>query len=536
MPNINQSSENPKNTSSAGDVFSTANAAHSTPKTTWKGIFWAARTRILLWYIAILAIIFVIFIPVFLQLLYTRVDARVRRDMTEKTEAFEALLAGKTATEKADDGEEEDDEVENQPIERPDTRLKPPETTQDLEEFFDAFLLRQLPEDEVYLLSFVNGKLYKSSPRARPEILARDSQLVRKWAKQVTPDRGETVINDPEIGTLLYIIRPVIVDDQPLGVFVVAHTTAGERGEVLDVIAVMIQLAGAMGIVALMLGWIASGYILAPLRSLSTTARSIGESDLTRRIPVRGQGEIAELTKTFNDMMDRLQFAFTSQRNFINDAGHELRTPITIIRGHLELMGDTPEEQQESIAVVMDELDRMSRFVDDLILLAKSEHLDFLQLETVNIAALTTELFTKAQALAERHWQLEGTSNCLVVIDRQRITQAVINLAQNATQHTQVNDTITIGSAIRQGKVHLWVKDTGEGISLSDQQRIFDRFARAAKSRRRSEGAGLGLSIVKAIAEAHGGEVTLRSQLGQGSTFAIVIPLEPPKELSARAI
>jgi signal transduction histidine kinase len=189
-------------------------------------------------------------------------------------------------------------------------------------------------------------------------------------------------------------------------------------------------------------------------------------------------------------------------------------------------MGHDPVEQQETITIVMDELDRMNRLVDDLILLAKSERPDFLQLETVNVEALTQELFSKACALADRHWVLDNVGRGQAVLDRQRITQAIMNLAQNATQYTQPNQTIAIGSAIRSKMVHFWVRDTGEGISLDDQQRIFDRFARAANSRRRSEGAGLGLSIVRAIVEAHHGQIKLRSQLGKGSTFTIMIPLD----------
>jgi signal transduction histidine kinase len=225
-------------------------------------------------------------------------------------------------------------------------------------------------------------------------------------------------------------------------------------------------------------------------------------------------------------MMDRLEATFTTQRNFINDAGHELRTPITIIRGHLELMdNDNPEEVEETATLVIDELDRMSRFVEDLILLAKAERPDFLHLETVDVSSLSLELFLKAQALAERNWCLDKTAQGKIVVDRQRLTQAVMNLAQNATQHTKTTDTIAIGSSIIQGKVKFWVRDTGEGITYTDQERIFDRFARAANSRRRSEGAGLGLSIVKAIAEAHNGEVTLHSQPGKGANFCIILPV-----------
>ncbi len=281
---------------------------------------------------------------------------------------------------------------------------------------------------------------------------------------------------------------------------------------------------------ALVLAWFAAGRVLIPLRLLTNTAHAITESDLTQRILIQGRGELAEVAKTFNDMMDRLEGAFDTQRDFINDAGHELRTPITIIRGHLELLDDDPEAQQETIALVMDELDRMSRLVEDLLLLSKAERPDFLQLETIDLQLLTEELFTKATALADRNWKLEATTTGRMVGDRQRITEAVMNLAQNATQHTAPTDTIFLGMAITKHKVKLWVSDTGEGIALEDQERIFERFARAANSRRRSEGSGLGLSIVQAIAEAHGGQVCLRSQLAVGATFTLVLPLDPPRE------
>jgi signal transduction histidine kinase len=173
----------------------------------------------------------------------------------------------------------------------------------------------------------------------------------------------------------------------------------------------------------------------------------------------------------------------------------------------------------------------MSRFVDDLILLAKTERPDFLKLDVVDIATLTDELFTKAKGLAPRNWQFDASATGTMVVDRQRLTQAVMNLAQNATQHTQESDTISIGSGISKGKVRFWVQDTGEGIATDDQKRIFERFARVSTSRRRSEGAGLGLSIVKAIVQAHGGKIYLKSLFGTGSTFTIVLPQEPAKEV-----
>jgi signal transduction histidine kinase len=320
-------------------------------------------------------------------------------------------------------------------------------------------------------------------------------------------------------------IKLVKTRQETLGVFVVAHATAGERKEALEALNVIVEVKLLILSLALFVAWLAAGRILAPLNLLTKTVKSIDESDLSQRIPIKGSDEISELGSTFNEMMDRLETSFATQRNFLNDAGHELRTPITIIRGHLEVMGDEPHEKAETVNLVMDELDRMNRLVDDLVLLAKAERPDFLQLETVDIGILTEEIFSKARTLAQRTWTLDNIGRGKILVDRQRLTQAMINLAQNATQYTTADSLIAIGSNLTKERAELWVRDTGEGIAENEQARVFERFARASNTRRRSEGAGLGLSIVKAIAEAHDGYVRLQSHLGIGSTFIIVLPL-----------
>ncbi len=492
-----------------------------------RGFFWATRTRILSWYAIILFVIFLVFIPAIRQALYAQVNQRVNDESREKIQIFEQLLTGKSNSSEPLD-EESIEAIDN--LRSGDTRLKkPPTTKKELQQFFDAFLGNQLPEDDTFLIALMDERFYKSSPRARPKEMDRDAKIILDWARLTKPAQGEKVILGSEVDSILYLAQPVKIDGEVMGVLVVAHTTAGERGEVLEALAVIVQVSVVVVLFALVLAWFAAGKILAPLRLLTQTARKITETDLNQRITIDGSGELAELGATFNDMMDRLQAAFTSQRHFINDAGHELRTPITIIRGHLELMGNDPQEIQETLTIVMDELERMNRFVNDLMLLAKAEQPDFLQLETVDIRTFTEELFTKVKGLGDRNWQLEAVARGKIVGDRQRLTQAVMNLAQNATQHTNNTDTIALGSMIHRGKISFWVRDTGVGVAPADQQRIFQRFARAANSRRRSEGAGLGLSIVQVIAEAHGGQITLESELGAGSVFTITLPLESPQ-------
>lgn len=489
-----------------------------------RGFFWSTRTRILSWYAIILFLIFLVFIPAFRQALYARVNNRVHDDIKEKIQVFDQLIGDIT-----NNSEPLDEEIIESidKLRSTDNRLlQAPTSKQELREFFDAFLGNQLPNDDTFLIALMDDKFYKSSPRARPKAMDRDAKIIRNWAKLTQSEQGEKVLHNDEVDSIIYLARPVKINNEVMGVLVIAHTTAGERAEVLEAVAVIVQVSIIVVIFALVLAWFAAGKILAPLRLLTQTTRKISETDLNQRITIDGSGELAELGATFNAMMDRLQDAFISQRNFINDAGHELRTPITIIRGHLELMGDDPQERQETLTIVMDELERMNRFVNDLMLLAKAEQPDFLQLETIDVQTFTKELFAKVRGLGDRIWQLEAVARGKIVGDRQRLTQAIMNLAQNATQHTNNTDTISLGSRIYGGQVNFWVRDTGTGIPKADQQRIFQRFARAANSRRRSDGAGLGLSIVQVIAEAHRGKITLESEVGEGSIFRIILPLE----------
>jgi two-component system, OmpR family, sensor kinase len=218
-----------------------------------------------------------------------------------------------------------------------------------------------------------------------------------------------------------------------------------------------------------------------------------------------------------------------TQREFIKDASQELRGPIMVCRGHLELLGDDPEERRETLALVMDELDRMGRIVNGLQLLAEAEQPGFLQPDRIDLELFTHELTAKASALASRRWMLDDTADGNLVADRQRLTEAVMNLALNAVQHTRADDTIAIGTSVTGNEVRLWVRDTGSGISVADQARIFTRFTRGADAHLRYRGGGLGLAIVREIADAHGGQVELESRVGEGSTFTIALPRHPSK-------
>lgn len=458
------------------------------------------RTRILLMYVLLMLIFMGLSIPLSLRLIQRQVSGRVREDLQEAQENFREAYQ---IWEKS-----------------------PNQTVSDLEVFYDDFLSTQVPEDDNFLILIIDQKFYRSYPSFLPEPMLPGSKLFQVWQSVTTFTRGEISTEDPEVDRILYKTEPLLLEGEQRGIFIIAHITAGEQDEALASVYVFAKVAAGVLFISLLLAWFGTGRLLAPVRELASTARTISDSDLSQRLSIQGSGELSDLAQTFNAMMDRLQGAFDSQRRFVNDAGHELRTPITIVRGHLELMGHDPQEQKETVELVLDELDRMGRLVNDMIALAKAERPDFLQYETIEVAAFVQELFTKAQALTERNWQLDCRCSGTVEGDRQRLTGAVLNLLRNATQHTQPTHLIELGCKSTPTHVQIWVKDTGTGIALGDQHRIFDRFSRVVQ--RQSDGSGLGLAIVKAIVDAHKGQIELVSQPGSGSTFTIMLPLKPP--------
>jgi two-component system, OmpR family, sensor kinase len=227
---------------------------------------------------------------------------------------------------------------------------------------------------------------------------------------------------------------------------------------------------------------------------------------------------------------DQLDAVVRSQREFVRDAGHELRDRLTICRGHLELISDDPNERRATIALVLNELERMGRIIDDLQVLAEADQPDFLRCEWIDVALFVHELIAKASSLDLRNWTLDNTPEGTLFADRQHLTQAVMNLMLNAVQHTLPEDSITLGASLSQDGARVWVRDNGSGILGSDQARIFDRFVRGTDTGRYYRGSGLGLAIVKAIANAHGGHVELESRVGEGSTFTIIVPRHPREE------
>lgn len=391
---------------------------------------------------------------------------------------------------------------------------------------FETFLSQQYPDSEEALVGTWR------TPRGPRALSQEQSPAV----EAVAQDRAvlQRLLDDPRMsgrtetahGTMHWV--KIRADTERGPAWFITERFTGQDTANADRTVRLITGVSAVGVVlAAVASWIIAGLILAPVRDVRRTAAEISEHDLTRRIPVQGRDDIAALAEQFNAMLDRLQDAFATQRQFVDDVSHELRTPITIVRGNLELLGDDPVERQEVVRLCTDELDRMTRIVEDLLVLAKAERPDFATPATVSLAELTSDVETKIRTLGDRRWVLEHLGEGAVVVDEQRVTQAMVQLAQNAVQHTEAGSEIRIGSRLRQGAALLWITDHGPGIDPERAERIFERFTHDGPH---PGGAGLGLAIVRAIADAHRGRVRVWSRPGEGATFTLELPVAGPDE------
>jgi len=296
-----------------------------------------------------------------------------------------------------------------------------------------------------------------------------------------------------------------------------------------------------LGLIAIFLTALVSRWIIAislrPLDKVEETAEAIAAGDLSARLPAaKPDTEVGRLTTSLNMMLSRIEQSFSVRvesenklRRFVADASHELRTPLTAIRGFAELHRQGAvsgeEKTKELISRIEGESIRMSSLVEDLLLLARLDQARELDFEPVDLNTLIVEVVASAKAAGPDHpIELNLPQEELFVLgDSRRIHQVVANLLANARTHTPLGTKINITAQQTLAEVIIEVADNGPGLSKSDQERIFERFFRAdpARVRNSGEGSGLGLSIVDAVMKAHGGYVSVKSELDKGATFTL---------------
>ncbi|MDQ6811094.1 MAG: ATP-binding protein [Actinomycetota bacterium] len=368
------------------------------------------------------------------------------------------------------------------------------------------------------------------SPSAR----TRENRLTQNL---LSARAGYSTLELPDVGSLRLLKRIVLIAGGPRvtvgageSLTTVSHAQEDVAGAFI--LASVLALAGA-----LLASYLIGTRVSRPLRRMAAVAARVDAGDLHPRIhDPGGQGhEVRVLADAFNHMLDRLTDAFAGQRAFVADASHELRTPLTVIRGQLEVLAaqENPpgEEVRRVEGLLQAEIARITRLVDDLLLLAKSEQTQFLRIAPIDLPAYLSELWDGMSLIAKRRFELGPIPAGLLRADPDRLAQALRNLAANAIEHTEPEHGL-VRMRVEQtpnGRIRFLVEDDGRGIAAEQLEHIFDRFHRIDAARdRASGGTGLGLAIVRAIAVAHGGRVAAGRSPEGGARIELELPRFTP--------
>ncbi|MGZ3535292.1 MAG: sensor histidine kinase [Thermodesulfobacteriota bacterium] len=363
-----------------------------------------------------------------------------------------------------------------------------------------------------------------------------------------TFETNRTIENTP----LRIMTFPVVENGHVTKIVQIASSLEGVEDALNKLFLILIISVPSTLILASLGGQFLAHKALKPVDDITQTARMITSKNLNQRMnPPKVKDEISRLIETFNEMISRLDQSFQQMKQFSSDASHELKTPLTILKGEVEVMlrrERTSHEYQQTLKSNLEEINRMSQIVEDLLTLSKADTGEIgLNKEDINLTEILNEVVAQMNRLASSKKLDLSSSNHDEDIhlfgDALRLRELFINLIENGIKYTEEGGSIRIflqkvSSARNQSGwlerekgelVKIIVSDTGIGIAQEDQERIFDRFFRVDKARSREQGgSGLGLSICKWIVEAHQGDIEVESELGKGSSFIVRLPLSPP--------
>jgi two-component system, OmpR family, sensor kinase len=323
---------------------------------------------------------------------------------------------------------------------------------------------------------------------------------------------------------------PLLLDGAQVGTLVAGASRSGEE-ETLTTLLWGMGWASALGLLfATAVGVVTVRRTLRPLRRMASEVEAIQRTgDLSRRVESAGPAdEVGRLSVGFDAMLARLEEAFASQRRFLSDASHELRTPLQVARGQLELLeeGLRDAEGRRSLAVATEELERMRRIVDDLLLLARLDEGMPLRREAVEVELVVREALLRGMLLARREYRVDVEPGLFAEADPDRLLQVITNLVTNAVRHAGEDALIAVTGRSEDDRVVIEVRDTGPGIPPEELALVFDRLYRGHAARTGGPiGAGLGLAIAASLTRAMGGDISVRSELGHGATFTVRLPL-----------
>ncbi|MEP7178345.1 MAG: ATP-binding protein [Pseudonocardiales bacterium] len=448
----------------------------------------SARARIVGWSVLLLTLSMLVTTTATHLLLIRRTDAAINTELSHEIDEFNSLS----------------------------TPASPSPVVARMAEAID----RVVSSSDVLKFALLDGRLVAHSSNSDVTNSSPDAPTLARLTTLKLPARGTISLEGEAVRYLAVSVRAPGV--RSVGTFVVAIQIAPQRAAVWAATRLEIEVGAGSLVLAYVLAWLAAGRVLRPIRQTTSLAQRITDRDLNERLPVQGDDELSHLAAAFNAMLDRLRDTLAGQRRFLADAGHELRTPITIIQGNLDTLSASDAEERDTLAVVADELERMTRLVNELLLLGSSDRPDFLRLAPTDLSLLAASLATKAQALGQLDWSVRSTLSGSAVLDAQRVTQAVMQLVANAVAHNPNGSAAELAFSKDGEELTFSVIDHGPGVGVADRDRIFDRFARV--DRLRDNSTGLGLSIVAAIATAHHGSIKVTDTPGGGATFTLRLP------------
>ncbi|MCA1954525.1 MAG: HAMP domain-containing protein [Anaerolinea sp.] len=394
---------------------------------------------------------------------------------------------------------------------------------------FNVLAFRQFRPGDSYIIQVwsIDRRLLFATSNA--PLGALDELGWRIWQPVYTTTQGE-------YGQLRVLSVPLVTRRGPMGMLMVGYSL--QWVEKVQQALRVILIGGTIGLTLIVLGlaWVLTGHAVAPLRRMAEEVPTIVQAeDLSRRIPlsIAPDDEVGRLAREFNSILERLEQLFTAQRRFLADVSHELRTPLTVIKGEVGLMRRMGEMDQESLSAIDSEVDRLTRMVGDLLLLAQAESGKMpLAVAAVDLDDVLMEVFQHVQVLAGDKLRivLGEVQPVQVQGDRDRLKQVLLNLVSNAVMYTPAGGEVSITLRQVGEQAQVIVRDTGPGIAPADLPHIFERFYRGERSRTRRKGSGfgLGLSISYWIVRNHGGTIEVTSQEGEGSTFCVWLPLRGP--------
>ncbi|WP_054683566.1 sensor histidine kinase [Microbacterium sp. No. 7] len=394
------------------------------------------------------------------------------------------------------------------------------------EEALKAVIQRMSPDDNTGAMGIAEGRIIMLPGIDLDVDLGGEHAFARHVQDAVSDGRARIGTYAEQDAQWRYIAAPITIEGSPAPAtvtFVMVYDLAAELAE-FDLASGMFLISSiVIVLVVAATSTVLATRLLRPLRQMRETAERVSAQSLKERLPIVGNDDVAGLSATMNQMLDRLNHALRSQRQLLSDVGHELKTPITIVRGHLEVMDpDDAEDVRLTRELTLDELDRMGRLVQDLADAAALLGPSPVVRAAVDLDVLMPQILRKAQGIDGADVSLAaGSASGIAHLDAPRITQAVLQLVQNAVTHGA--GAIEVGARTAGPRLQLWVRDHGPGVDDAVKQEVFDRFFRGPGAESRS-GSGLGLHIVQVIAGAHGGLATVQDADGGGALFAIDLP------------